>query len=129
MAFTCPRCGRTSHHPEDEEFGYCGSCHEFTQPPPRSHPVAFRVWVNDRLADETTIELGTHDERIEWLASLQADLCNKAEEEGKRWLVEVEFWDGETVKWGTDRDGLVTPVRIGLGRLLEAIEERWGPPR
>ncbi|HTF53622.1 MAG TPA: hypothetical protein VK735_39770 [Pseudonocardia sp.] len=30
MSFTCPECGRSSHHPKDEEFGYCGACHDFT---------------------------------------------------------------------------------------------------
>jgi hypothetical protein len=29
MSFTCPDCGRTSHHPKDEQFSYCGNCHEF----------------------------------------------------------------------------------------------------
>lgn len=26
-AFTCPQCGRTSHHPDDARHGYCGACH------------------------------------------------------------------------------------------------------
>lgn len=30
MPFTCPRCGAVSHHPKDEEHGYCGRCHDFT---------------------------------------------------------------------------------------------------
>ncbi len=30
MSFTCPKCGRTSHHPEDAAQGYCGACHEWT---------------------------------------------------------------------------------------------------
>lgn len=30
MSFLCPRCGRTSHHPDDEKNGYCGYCHDFT---------------------------------------------------------------------------------------------------
>jgi hypothetical protein len=30
MAFTCPRCGRTSHNPNDEREGYCGACHDWT---------------------------------------------------------------------------------------------------
>lgn len=31
--FTCPRCGRTSWHPEDKRQGYCGACHAFTASP------------------------------------------------------------------------------------------------
>lgn len=33
MTFTCPRCRATSHHPKDEEHGYCGQCHDFTGNP------------------------------------------------------------------------------------------------
>jgi hypothetical protein len=29
MAFTCPRCNAVSHHPLDEDFGYCAKCREF----------------------------------------------------------------------------------------------------
>lgn len=28
--FTCPRCGRTSHNPNDIREGYCGNCHDWT---------------------------------------------------------------------------------------------------
>lgn len=31
MAFTCPRCGMTSHHPDDQREGYCGNCHDWTR--------------------------------------------------------------------------------------------------
>jgi ribosomal protein S27AE len=27
--YTCPKCGRASHHPEDLRNRYCGHCHEF----------------------------------------------------------------------------------------------------
>lgn len=30
MAYTCPRCERTSHHPEDARQGYCGACGDWT---------------------------------------------------------------------------------------------------
>lgn len=30
MAITCPVCGFTSHHPEDERQGYCNRCHWWT---------------------------------------------------------------------------------------------------
>ena len=30
MAFTCPRCARVSHSPEDERQGYCGACRDWT---------------------------------------------------------------------------------------------------
>ncbi len=29
MAYTCPKCGRTSHNPNDERHRYCGACHQF----------------------------------------------------------------------------------------------------
>jgi hypothetical protein len=29
--FTCPRCRRTSHHPDDVREGYCGACHDWTR--------------------------------------------------------------------------------------------------
>lgn len=29
-SFTCPRCGRTSHHQADVAEGYCGACHDWT---------------------------------------------------------------------------------------------------
>lgn len=38
LPFTCPRCNRTSHHPQDREYGYCANCHDYTDPnatPPR----------------------------------------------------------------------------------------------
>jgi len=28
-SITCPRCGFTSHHPEDIERRYCGRCRDF----------------------------------------------------------------------------------------------------
>jgi hypothetical protein len=30
VAFTCPRCQRTSHSPQDERQGYCAACGDFT---------------------------------------------------------------------------------------------------
>jgi len=32
-AFTCPRCGATSSHPQDLEHRYCARCHVFTGDP------------------------------------------------------------------------------------------------
>jgi hypothetical protein len=29
-AFTCPRCGITSHNPHDALAQYCGACHDWT---------------------------------------------------------------------------------------------------
>jgi hypothetical protein len=40
MAFECPRCHATSHHPEDERHGYCAACHDFTRPAPGNLPNA-----------------------------------------------------------------------------------------
>lgn len=29
-SITCPRCNRTSHHPDDIAQGYCSHCHDWT---------------------------------------------------------------------------------------------------
>jgi hypothetical protein len=34
VAFTCPRCGRTSHHPQDAQHCYCANCHRFADEAP-----------------------------------------------------------------------------------------------
>lgn len=34
VSFTCPRCLRTSHNPNDRAEGYCGACHGWTGDPP-----------------------------------------------------------------------------------------------
>lgn len=53
QSFTCPRCRRTSYHPEDVRHGYCGACHDYAganqveQLPTRSEPAlagALRAW-------------------------------------------------------------------------------------
>ena len=37
-AFTCPRCGATSHNPNDVRERYCGRCHDWTgDTPPESY--------------------------------------------------------------------------------------------
>jgi hypothetical protein len=30
VSYTCPICSRTSYHPDDEKYSYCGNCHDFT---------------------------------------------------------------------------------------------------
>jgi ribosomal protein L37E len=42
-SITCPRCGRTSHHPADVVAGYCGACHDWTSPP-RPAPAPGADW-------------------------------------------------------------------------------------
>lgn len=39
--FTCPECGRISHHPEDLEHGFCGACHAWTGIPAAER---LRLW-------------------------------------------------------------------------------------
>ncbi|MEH0547307.1 hypothetical protein QA802_30740 [Streptomyces sp. B21-105] len=33
LPFTCPRCRKTSHHPDDKRYGYCAACHAYTGAP------------------------------------------------------------------------------------------------
>jgi hypothetical protein len=42
-SITCPRCGATSHHPDDVDQGYCGRCHWWTSDPVLGSPEAIAV--------------------------------------------------------------------------------------
>jgi hypothetical protein len=89
------------------------------------NPVRFRMWVRGELVDDTTIELWGPGDHLKALANSHAMSSQIAEARGWPYLIEVEFWDGEHVRWGTDTDGMVTPVRVGLGYLLDAILARY----
>jgi hypothetical protein len=90
------------------------------------HWVAFRVYVDGVMVDQHPVVLGTGDrDHVATIATRQADICKSAADAGSSWLVEVEFWDGEHVRWGTDAGGMVVPVEIGMAHLMDAIARRW----
>jgi ribosomal protein L37E len=69
QTFTCPICGRTSHHPEDARHGYCSACSGYTAepPPPGFRWVLFRGGSLDgcgRLIEERFLEDGLTYERM-----------------------------------------------------------------
>jgi ribosomal protein L37E len=51
-SFTCPRCGRTSHHPDDVREGYCGACHAWTRDESVPH------YLTDAQAERRTLDDG-----------------------------------------------------------------------
>jgi hypothetical protein len=86
--------------------------------------VDFRVYVGGALVDSVRITFDDDDTwgRMVEHAARQADLCHAAGVRGVPWMVEVIFWDGEHVRWGTDVDGMVVPVEIGFSELLDVIK-------
>ena len=42
MAYTCSRCGRTSHHPTDEQERFCGACGVFEDDAPANHAESLK---------------------------------------------------------------------------------------
>lgn len=64
--FTCPRCGRTSHNPNDAEQGYCGACHDWTAGPPMSEEPEFAILQSDLARAEEEIE-SLKDRLVEWM--------------------------------------------------------------
>lgn len=106
-SFTCPRCGRTSHHPADAAQGYCGACHAWTG------RVRLRLFIGGALADETWA--GT-DEEIAAAADRHFALSSAAADAGQRWGVEMfctRVPESEAyARFGTDPDGMVRPVPV-----------------
>lgn len=111
MSITCPRCGMTSHHPMDEDYGYCGNCHAFTSIPKKAPPtsdssdaelalwfeirsaadqMALAQWRAAHPADETVIP--AHADLVIWLLDQLAGL-NRVERTASGlidWKMEAE---------------------------------------
>jgi hypothetical protein len=84
--------------------------------------ATFRLYLDGELADEDT---PATPEAIEACAERQGDL---AASHAGRYLVEVEFPDGEFVRFGDDAAGMRDPIALegGLGRLADfLLETRW----
>jgi hypothetical protein len=71
---TCPRCGMTSHNPNDIAEGYCGNCHDWTG------PVL------------PTYEVADHLGRMVPMGFIWDGRCFEFTEHG---TVEVEGWSGD----------------------------------
>lgn len=54
-SFACPRCGRTSHNPNDGAEGYCGDCHAWT-----GNNVCAAVWPLAEPSDADRAEGAVH---------------------------------------------------------------------
>jgi hypothetical protein len=96
----------------------------------KTAPLRFRMWVDAELVadDVGIVNVDDPDSLWDWvsrLAGKHAAMANFAEAEGARYLIEVEWWDGERTRWGTDVDGMVVPVEVGLHEIAERISERW----
>lgn len=124
-SFTCPRCGRVSYNRDDIANGYCGACHDWTGSSAKR--VRVRVHVAGELVDdvEFTIGVGTRD-LIGDLGARHGAAAQLAELVGKPYLVDIEFWDGEHVRFGTDADGMFWPVSVAFERLPEVLGNLYG---
>jgi hypothetical protein len=84
--------------------------------------VTFSVYVNGKLTDRQVLGGGDDDDRTARIAAAQGELCAVVESAGGTYLVDICFADGEHVRWGTDRHGMVQPVEVAMEQLGEALE-------
>jgi hypothetical protein len=91
--FKCPRCGRTSHSPEDLRARYCGGCHTFFGGPTPAQPII--KWgkfipeeehkkVIDRLAQLDTLATRIQQrlDGKEWQVTMLDDIAELLREAG-----------------------------------------------
>lgn len=97
---------------------------------PTSVKLRARMWVDAKLVsdDVALVDFNNPDSVWPWvkdLAEKHGLSASAAECAGLRYLVEIEWWDGERTRFGTDVDGMVVPVEVGLHEMVERISERW----
>jgi hypothetical protein len=94
---------------------------------PPGATVSFNLFIDGALVEATSLVVAdVAAEHLAEVAEHHASLSRQATDEGRTWRVEVTFWDGEQCRWGTDVDGMVVPIDVGVGHLSEAIERHWG---
>ena len=84
--------------------------------------ATFSIWHNGQLADRRYVTDEDDDDMIWRVAEHQAKLVAAIDLAGRVYLVEVEFWDGEHVRWGTDENGMVLSMEVAVEQLEQGIE-------
>jgi len=84
--------------------------------------IVFRVYVAGEKIDERALDLSADPLAMmrdtSMIGNLQVAICQRAEDQGLTYLVEVEFPDGEHVRWGTDPLGMVMPMATAFETVL-----------
>lgn len=100
---TCPRCLRTSHNPNDIKQGYCGACHDWTQP-----MSDYFNEVAEMLASSRTV--GPYADRATILSTLRARF---ASEEALRAFMAEQWARAQRVLSDPNTVGLLVPPKPG----------------
>jgi hypothetical protein len=91
--------------------------------------VIVRVLVEGVLVDEVPIVIGVGARGlIGELGGAHGEIAAAADAAGLTYTVEIEFPDGQTIRWGTDPDAMVLPLPVELADLGPAAHEiidRW----
>jgi hypothetical protein len=97
---------------------------EVERGPMRGTVVRVRILVEGKTVDDSRVLIGVGArDLIGVLGSRHGDIAAAAERSGKAWLVEIIFPDGDHLRWGTDPDGMVVPLEVGLADLLRQLLE------
>jgi hypothetical protein len=89
--------------------------------------VRVRVHIAGELVDDVAFPIGagTRD-LIGDLGARHGAAAQMATAVGKPYLIDIEFWDGEHVRFGTDPDGMLLPHDVAFGRLFEVLGNLYG---
>lgn len=84
--------------------------------------VCVRVYIAGLLVDDVDFPIGVGSrDLIGDLGARHGAAAQLATAAGKPYLIDIEFWDGEHVRFGTDADGIVLPVEVAFGRLFDVL--------
>jgi hypothetical protein len=106
--FTCPRCSKTSQHPDDADNGYCGACHAFTLA-----ALRLRLYIGGMVTDEQWVDSA---DLVEEIGQRHQDAAAEADARGIAWLVEIYDpaapQEAAYLRFGTDEAGMVMPQQV-----------------
>ena len=130
-SFTCPNCGRTSHHGEDVRHRYCGACHRFVGP---ERGEASGIFVlgraqGDDESDRFVVVLIEWTPRLAELALRRRELLRRASVEDAGALM-LCFGDAHAVWYDSDawpQTSRAEFAAVLAGQSEHFIVHRWAP--
>jgi hypothetical protein len=86
--------------------------------------VRIRVLVDGVVVEDNPVRVGGASRAlIGELGAQHGEIAARAEAAGLPYLIEIEFPDGQRIRWGTDTAPMIRPMPVRMDELLDVAHD------